>query len=89
MVRISGVESDDEFIRKVENMILSKLIEDSSKQTFETSHENLERSLAEAAKYPVFNTAINNLIVRNFVSRIGNDHFRITGNGIAEYKLRK
>ncbi|MBA3978890.1 MAG: hypothetical protein H0X50_12020 [Nitrosopumilus sp.] len=89
MVRISGVESDDGFIRKVENMILSKLIEDFSKQTFETSHENLERSLMEAAKYPVFNTAINNLIVRNFVSRIGNDNYRVTDNGIVEYDLRK
>jgi hypothetical protein len=88
MDRISGIESDDEFVLKVENMILGKLFADSEQQTLQTSYEELQRSLTEVEKYPIFQTALNNLIISGLISRIGNDDYRITDNGIGEYQTR-
>jgi hypothetical protein len=69
-------------------MILGKLFADFEQQASQTSYEELQRSLTEVEKYPIFQTALDNLIISGLISRIGNDDYRITDNGIGEFQTR-
>lgn len=88
MDRISVGESEDELQRQVETMILRKLSLDRSQMIQTTTEEELKRAMTEAAKYPIYNKALNNLIVSNLVSRIGTNEYQITDNGIQELSRR-
>ncbi len=87
MGRLSVSDTNKDDIKQFEYLILSKLLSDYKQQTFQTSHEDLMRSIQQAAESSLFDRALGGLIVRNSVSRIGgNDHYRITENGISEYE---
>jgi hypothetical protein len=88
MDRISVGESEDELQRQVETMILRKLDGDHRQMIQTTTEEELKRAMSEAAKYPVYDKALNSLIVSNLVSRIGTDEYQITDNGIQELSSR-
>ena len=88
MDRISIGESNDELQRQVETMILRKLSVDHRQMMQSTAEEDLKRAISEAAKYPVYNKALNSLIVSNLVSRIGTNDYQITDNGIQELSRR-
>lgn len=88
MDRISTGESDDELQRQVETMILRKLSIDREQMIQSTTEEELKRAMSEAAKYPVYNKALDSLIVSNLVSRIGSNEYQITDNGILELAKR-
>jgi hypothetical protein len=86
--RISIGESKDELQRQVESIILRKFSMDRLQMICSTTEEELKRAMTEVAKYPVFKDALNSLIVRNLVSRIGTNEYLITGKGILE-QLRR
>ena len=88
MDRISVGESEDELQRQVETMILRKLDGDHRQMIQTITEEELKRAMSEAAKYPVYDKALNSLIVGNLVSRIGIDEYQITDNGIQELLRR-
>ena len=89
MDRISIGESDDELQRQVETMILRKLSFDRRQMIESTMEEELKRAMSEAAKYSVYNKALDSLIVSNLVSRIGSNEYQITDNGIQELSRRE
>ncbi len=82
MDRISIGESEDELQRQVETMILRKLSTDRRQMIHFTTEGELKRAMTEAAKYPIYNKALSNLIVSNLVSRIGTNGYQFTHNGI-------
>lgn len=88
MDRISIGESKDELQRQVETMILRKLSIDRRQMIQSTTEEELKRAMSEAAKYPIYNNALNSLIVSYFVSPIRTNEYQITDNGFQELSRR-
>lgn len=87
MGRLAGSSTNEEDIKKFEYSILGKLFRDYDQQNYQTSHEDLVNSIPKASESPLFDRALDGLIVKNFMSRIGgNDHYRITENGISEFQ---
>lgn len=86
--RISIGESDNDLRIQVETMILRKLSVDHRQMIQSTTEEELKRAISEAAKYPVYNKALDSLIISNLVSRIGTNEYQITENGILELTRR-
>lgn len=87
MGRLSGSNTNENDIKQFEHMILGKLLGDYEQQILQTSHKDLVDSLHQAAESPLFDRALGGLLIRNSISRIGgNDHYRITENGISEYQ---
>ena len=87
MEKFSTDENSEELRREVETMILDKLsvIQD---QLTKLSYEDIQRTLAEVVNYPVFDKALNSLIAQGLVSRIGNNEYQITNNGVFELTKR-
>jgi hypothetical protein len=81
-ISISGTNED--YINDIEKMILRKLKGDRDTFIDQTSHEDLVRAMTEASKSSLFESALGGLIMRNSISRIGNDHYQITEKGISE-----
>jgi predicted transcriptional regulator len=81
-------DSNNNTFNKIEGMILEKLLTMANQQTPLISEEELRQSLAESSKSPQFESALDKLIRDGFVSRIGNDEFQITSNGIEEHSRR-
>jgi hypothetical protein len=73
---------------KIEGMILEKLMTMANQQTPLITEEELRQSIAKETKSPQFESALDKLIRDGFVSRIGNDEFQITSNGIEEHSRR-
>lgn len=81
-------DSSNNTFSKIEGMILEKLLTMANQQTPLISEEELRQSLAEVSKSPQFESALDKLIRDGFVSRIGNDEFQLTSNGIEEHSRR-
>jgi predicted transcriptional regulator len=81
-------DSNNNTFNMIEGMILEKLLTMANQQTPLISEEELRQSLAESSKSPDFESALDKLIRDGFVSRIGNDEFQITSNGIEEHSRR-
>lgn len=81
-------DSNNNTFNKIEGMILEKLLTMANQQTPLISEEELRQSLAESSKSPHFESALDKLIRDGFVSRIGNEEFQITSNGIEEHSRR-
>ena len=88
---VEGQNSEDannNTFNKIEGMILEKLLTMANQQTPLISEEELRQSLVESSNSPHFESALDKLIRDGFVSRIGNDEFQITSNGIEEHSRR-
>jgi hypothetical protein len=73
---------------KIEGEILEKLMTMVNQQNPLVSEEELRQSLAGTSKLPQFESALDKLIRDGFVSRIGNEEFQLTSNGIEEHSRR-
>jgi hypothetical protein len=81
-------QDSEDSSNKIEGMILEKLSTMANEQTPLVSEEVLHQSLAEVSKSPQFESALDKLIRDGFVSRIGNDEYQLTSNGIEEHSRR-
>jgi len=88
MAQVQNPEDNEAKIRKIEGKILEKLFTLSNQQSPLTSDDELRAFLTETTGSSNFDIAIENLIVGGFVSRIGNDEYQITMNGIDEHSRR-
>lgn len=88
MAKVQNPEDNEATIRKIEDKILEKLFTLSNQQTPLTSDDELRAFLTESMGSSNFDIALENLIVGGFVSRIGNDEYQITMNGIDEHSRR-
>jgi predicted transcriptional regulator len=87
MEKFSTCEKSDELRRDIETMILDKLsvIQD---HLTKLTYEDIQRTLAAVANYPVFDKALDSLITQGLVSRIGDNEYQITNNGVFELTNR-
>lgn len=88
MVKVQNPEDNDSSIHKIEDRILEKLFTLSNQQTPLTSDNELREVLTDKMGSPNFDIALENLIVGGFVSRIGDNEYQITMNGIDEHSRR-
>ena len=88
MTKIQNPEDNNSSIPKIEDKILEKLFTLSNQQTPLTSDNELREILTNTNRASNFDTALENLIVGGFVSRIGDDEYQITMNGIDEHSRR-
>ncbi len=88
MTKVKNPEDNDSSIPKIEDKILEKLFTLSNQQTPLTSDIELREILTDTMDFSNFDIALENLIVGGFVSRIGNNEYQITMNGIDEYSRR-
>ncbi|MDQ3084052.1 MAG: hypothetical protein M3Q77_04475 [Thermoproteota archaeon] len=88
MAKVQNPEDNEAKIRKIEGKILEKLFTLSNQQAPLTSDDELRAFLPETTGSSNFDIAIENLIAGGFVSRIGNDEYQITMNGIDEHSRR-
>jgi hypothetical protein len=87
MVKFSTGENSDGLRREVETMILDKLsvIQD---QLTKLTYEDIQRTIMTGSNSLVFDKALDSLIMQGLVSRIGNNEYQITNNGILELTKR-
>ena len=80
-------QNRDEFQREIETMILDKLsvIQD---QLTKLSYEDIQKTLTAVAIYPEFDNALDSLNTQGLVSRIGNNEYQITNDGVIELTKR-
>jgi hypothetical protein len=88
MAKAQNPADGESGIQKIENKILERLFSLSNQQTQLASDNELRQFLAEITGSTNFNIAIENLIAGGFVSRIGNNEYQITMNGIDEHSRR-
>ena len=82
----SGDNNDDQ--KEIEKQILATLFERYSQDIALTNAEELKNILNKYSESNLYDGALNNLIIRNLVSRIGVDEIKITESGIEEYENR-
>jgi hypothetical protein len=80
--------NNDSSIPNIEDKILEKLFTQSNQQTPVTSDSELREILTYTMGSSNFDIALENLIVGGFVSRIGDNEYKITMNGIDEHSRR-
>ena len=88
MAKVQNPEDKDSSIPKIEDRILEKLFTLSNQQTPLTSDNALRELLTDTMGSSNFDIALDNLIVGGFVSRIGDNEYQITMNGIDEHSRR-
>jgi hypothetical protein len=88
MAKDHNPEDNESTIIKNESKILEKLFALSNQETPLIGDSELRENLTESISSPNFDIAIENLIVGGFVSRIGNNEYQITMNGIDEHSRR-
>lgn len=88
MDKAENPDDNNSSIPKIENRILEKLSTLSNEQTPLISDSELREILTDTMGSSNFDTALENLIVGGFVSRIGDNEYKITMNGIDE-QLRR
>jgi hypothetical protein len=88
MAKVHNPDDNGSAIRKVEGKILEKLFTLSNQETPLISDSKLRESAIDSMASSNFDLAIENLIVGGFVSRIGNNEYQITLNGIDEHSRR-
>ena len=88
MAKVHNPEDNESTIREIEGKVLEKLFTLSNQETPLISDSKLRELLTDSMGLSNFDTAIENLIVGGFVSRIGNNEYQITLNGIDEHSKR-
>lgn len=88
MAKVHNPEDNESTIRKIEGKILEKLFTLSNQETPLIGDSKLREFLTDSTGSSNFDFAIENLIVGGFVSRIGNNEYQITLNGIDEHSKR-
>ena len=88
MAKVHNPEDNELTIRKIEGKILEKLFTLSNQETPLIGDSKLREFLTDSMDSSNFDFAIENLIVGGFVSRIGNNEYQITLNGIDEHSKR-
>lgn len=88
MAKVHNPEDNESTIRKIESKILAKLFTLSNQETPLIGDSKLREFLTDSTGSSNFDFAIENLIVGGFVSRIGNNEYQITLNGIDEHSKR-
>ena len=88
MDKAENPDDNNSSIPKIENRILEKLSTLSNEQTPLISDSELREILTDTMGSSNFDTALENLIVGGFVSRIGDSEYKITMNGIDEHLRR-
>jgi hypothetical protein len=82
----SGTNNDDQ--KEIEKQILAVLFERYSQDIALTNADELKNILKGYSESNLYDEALNNLIIRNLVSRIGVDEIKITESGVDEYENR-
>ena len=88
MAKVHNPEDNESTIREIEGKVLEKLFTLSNQETPLISDSKLRELLTDSIGTSNFDIAIENLIVGGFVSRIGNNEYQITLNGIDEHSKR-
>ena len=88
MVKDHNPEDNESTTIKNESKILEKLFALSNQEIPLIGDSELRENLTDSMSSPNFDFAIENLIVGGFVSRIGNNEYQITMNGIDEHSRR-
>lgn len=88
MDKVHNPEDNESTIREIEGKVLEKLSTLSNQETPLISDSKLRELLTDSIGSSNFDIAIENLIVGGFVSRIGNNEYQITLNGIDEHSKR-
>lgn len=88
MAKAHNPEDNESTIFEIEGKILGKLFTLSNQETPLIGDSELREFLTDSVSSSNFDIAIENLIVGGFVSRIGNNEYQITLNGIDEHSRR-
>ena len=88
MAKAHNPEDNESTIFGIEGKILEKLFTLSNQETPLIGDSELREFLTDSVSSSNFDIAIENLIVGGFVSRIGNNEYQITSNGIDEHSRR-
>jgi len=88
MANFQNAEDNYSSINKIEDKILEKLFTLSNQETPLTSDNELREILRDKMGSSNFDIALENLILGGFVSRIGDNEYQITMNGIDEHSRR-
>ena len=88
MAKVHNPEDNESAIFKIEGKILEKLFTLSNQEIPLIGDSKLREFLTDSMSSSKFDFAIENLIVSGFVSRIGNNEYQITLNGIDEHSRR-
>ena len=88
MAKAHNPEDNESTIFEIEGKILEKLFTLSNQETPLIGDSELREFLTDSVSSSNFDIAIENLIVGGFVSRIGNNEYQITSNGIDEHSRR-
>ena len=88
MAKVHNPEDNESTIREIEGKVLEKLFTLSNQETPLISDSKLRELITDSMGSSNFDIAIENLIVGGFVSRIGNNEYQITLNGIDEHSKR-
>ena len=88
MAKAHNPEDNESTIFEIEGKILEKLFTLSNQETPLIGDSELREFLTDSVSSSNFDFAIENLIVGGFVSRIGNNEYQITSNGIDEHSRR-
>jgi hypothetical protein len=88
MTKDLNPKENESTIIKNEGKILAKLFALSNQETPLIGESELRDNFTDSMNSSNFDFAIENLIVGGFVSRIGNNEYQITLNGIDEHSRR-
>jgi len=88
MAKVQNSEDNNSSIPEIEDRILEKLFTLSNQQTPLTNDNDLRKILIDTMGSSNFDNALENLILGGFVSRIGDNEYQITSNGIDEHSRR-
>ena len=88
MAKDHNLEDNESSIFKIEGKILEKLFTLSNQGTPLIGDSELREFLTVSMSSSNFKFAVENLILGGFVSRIGNNEYQITLNGIDEHSRR-
>ena len=88
MATAHNPKDNESTIFEIEGKILGKLFTLSNQETPLIGDSELREFLTDSVSSSNFDIAIENLIVGGFVSRIGNNEYQITLNGIDEHSRR-
>ena len=88
MAKVHNPEDNESTISEIEGKVLEKLYTLSNQETPLISDSKLRELITDSMGSSNFDIAIENLIVGGFVSRIGNNEYQITLNGIDEHSKR-
>lgn len=88
MVKVSNTEDENEILRKIEGIILDKLLAAKNIGTPSLNYQEITEQISSAHPEDI-DTALENLIAQALIHSPDGENYYITNDGINEHSKRK